>query len=82
MLIMSNISNLIMTEKKEMLSFPDALKAIIEGHYVTKQEWKDGKIIVFLDGCLKITLSANEYKPTPLILSEADLLGEDWYIVS
>ena len=63
------------------MTFPEAMQAIIDGKRITKLEWDDDKIVVYLDEHLKITLPENSYKPSDLILSDGDIFGNDWRIV-
>jgi len=59
------------------MDFPDAIRAVIDGKRVTKLEWNDPNIVVYLDGHLKITL---EGSARDLIVSDGDMLGKDWVI--
>lgn len=62
--------------KPKLMNFMEALNEVISGHRITKQEWDDRTIFI----CLreeKLQIFWNE-KFADLILSEADIKGEDW----
>lgn len=66
---------------KVNLDFFDALRAVRDGMRVTKAEWNDPRYYgVLSNGRLKL------HKPDGLfhdwIISDGDLFGEDWLIVS
>ena len=64
----------------EMVDFFKALKLIQEGKKVTKKEWSDTKVFCFLsDGILKIQLA--DGKLCNWIISDGDMIGEDWYSI-
>ena len=62
------------------LTFPEAIKAVIDGKKITKLEWNDKSITGFLgtDGHLKINLPD---KLNDWILSDGDLNGTDYIVV-
>lgn len=63
--------------KRKELSFPDAIQEVINGKKVTKTDWNNPNIYIFLkDERLKIHLT--DEKDHDLIVSEQDLLGIDW----
>jgi hypothetical protein len=62
------------------LNFPEAIKAIMSGKSVTRKEWGNADIFIFLgDGFLMI--QKEDGTTHRLIVSEGDMLGIDWYIV-
>lgn len=61
-----------------LLDFPDAMRAVMNGREVTKQEWGDRNIYVFLSGRLKINKPEGVFD---LIFSDGDVLGKDWIIL-
>jgi hypothetical protein len=63
------------------MSFVGAIQSVIDGNSVTRTAWDDERIVIYLDDHLKITLPDNSYKPSDLILSDGDMLNNDWYIV-
>lgn len=65
---------------QEIMDFPSAIQKVIQGHKITKLEWQDPKVFVFIhDGFLRI----NKVDGTipQLLVSEADLVGTDWIVV-
>lgn len=62
------------------MDWPEAQRKVIDGKQITRQEWGNHEIRVFLaDGLLKLrkadgTLSA-------LLVSDGDMLATDWTIV-
>lgn len=67
-------------ENIEGMSFPDALKHVIEGRRITKEEWSDPRIYLELKGEHFIIHKANGSESS-IILRDGDLLGTDWKIV-
>jgi hypothetical protein len=66
---------------KVTIDFPDAIRAIREGRKVTKLEWGDFKIyLTLVDGRLKIHKA--EGTVHDLIVSDADMNGTDWVVIS
>ena len=61
------------------MDFPGAMRAVIDGSKITKLEWENKEIIVWLDGHLKIKLA--DGTTHDLIVSDGDMIGEDWAIV-
>jgi len=63
-----------------LLTFPEAIAAVIDGKRITKFEWNDKSIYGFLgtDGHLKINLPT---KLSDWILSDGDLNGLDWGVL-
>lgn len=61
------------------MDFPTALRNVINGGKITKSEWENPEICLFIkDEILKIQLENGTI--VPLLVSEADLLGTDWII--
>ena len=60
-----------------LMDFPDAMRAVIDGHKVTKLEWDDPETVVWLDDKLKIKLDG---EARTLLVSDGDMTGEDWVI--
>jgi|GEM_PF-2321114 len=70
------------TKTTEVLqySFIDALKFIIEGKKITKLEWGNSNVYgVLREGILM--LHKDDDKSYQWILSEGDLLGDDWVVL-
>ena len=61
------------------MTFPKAIEAVIAGSKVTKLEWKNPEVYIYLDGDLMIR-KEDDTKHS-LILSSGDVLGKDWVIV-
>jgi hypothetical protein len=70
-------------EDGELLSFYEALRAVSQGHTITKLEWGDREInCLMMDGRLTIksgTLHDGQYHSW--IISDGDLAGDDWVIL-
>lgn len=67
------------------MDFPDAMREVILGKKVTRLEWNDPTIFVFLrtketdaDDRLKIT---RDGKTFDLLVSSGDMDGKDWVVV-
>ena len=65
-------------DSKEM-DFPSAMRAVIDGAKITKLEWDNKEIVVWLESTLKIKLA--DGTTHDLIISDGDMIGEDWVIV-
>jgi hypothetical protein len=67
-----------------MMTFPDALKAVISGKKVTKLEWERvNEYLVLKDGFLMIHHHADKDDVFHrLMVSEGDLVGKDWMIIN
>ena len=64
------------------LDFPTAIREVIAGERLTKLSWKDPQTVVQLsNNRLQICLPKNDYTPCDLIISDGDLMGEDWVVV-
>ncbi len=67
------------TEQKDM-NFSEAIREVIRGQKVTKREWRDSRVYICrFDGYLVIHKIDNMFHK--LIVTDGDLLGEDWVIV-
>ena len=60
------------------MAFPDALHAVMGGDRITRIEWHDNGVFVFLqDGILRIMTRDGVHN---LIVSDGDLFATDWVI--
>ena len=75
----SDTSPVIRKEKKrELMTFPKAVKKIIEGKRVARIEWV-GKSYFYLRGSLLVHLDGKDHR---LDLRDVDMLANDWLVVS
>ena len=66
---------------QRIMNFPSAIREIIEGNKVTKLEWDNQEIYIFLhEGLLKI--HKEDGSIPRLIVSEADMVGTDWVTIN
>jgi hypothetical protein len=64
-----------------MMTFPEAIKQVIEGKVITKLEWGDENIYgALLAGRLKIHKDDNKFYDW--ILNDGDLTGTDFIVIS
>jgi len=65
------------------MSFPDALKEVITGKKITKLEWNNNQTYVVLKDAILCIHNAKDSSVTfhSLIVSEGDLVGEDWVVL-
>jgi hypothetical protein len=63
--------------KEVVMNFPEAMQAIIEGDKVTRKEWDNHNIYIFLDGQYLCIMQNNGTKNT-LTVTDGDMLGTDW----
>ena len=64
---------------EQTMDFPNAIRAVTDGAKVTKLEWDNPDVIVWLEGRLKIKLADNTIHD--LIVTDGDMIGEDWVII-
>ena len=62
------------------MNFPEAISAIIEGKKITKLEWNDKEIYGVLNDNI-LMLHKKDGIMYNWMLSDGDLLGEDWIVV-
>lgn len=74
-----NNTSPVIAEDKTM-TFPEALKFVILGSKITKLEWKNNAIYVLLKNGF-LMLHKEDNKDYQLLVSEADLVGEDWIVL-
>ena len=63
-----------------MMSFPDAIKEVINGKKITRSEWKNPTIYGFLNGDV-LSLHKEDGKNYQWIINDGDVLAEDWFII-
>lgn len=71
----------IVTKPIDTMAFPEAIKEVIEGRKITKLEWEDKGYYGFLNRDV-LSLHKPDGKNYQWIVSEGDLLGKDWMVVS
>ena len=64
-----------------LLSFPEAIASITAGRRVTKLEWDNPEIYGCLHGT-HLRLHKADGQFYDWIVSDGDLAGEDWYVVT
>ena len=78
-----SVSPLPLAKKEESvkLTFPQALNQVIDGKKITKSEWNNSDFFILLrEG--KLELHKPDGKFYDLIISEGDLIGIDWVVLS
>lgn len=66
-------------DREIVMDFPDAMRKILEGGKITKQEWANSKIYLEMrDGFLCLH---RDGESNALMVSEGDMIGEDWVTV-
>ena len=67
-------------DESPMLTFPQAMEAVIDGKKVTKKEWDDvDSYVILKDGFLIIHLNGKDHKWE---VREVDMVGEDYIILN
>lgn len=61
-------------------TFPEAMKKVIEGKKVSRLEWNDESVVIFLDGEY-LSIQYGTKTPNKLYIRDGDLLGTDWIVV-
>jgi len=78
------INKNIVEDKKEFsmktINFPSAIKELTNGKKIHKLEWKDKNYYGLLDEA-QLRLHKSDGRLYDWIISEGDLLGEDWIIL-
>ena len=72
-------------EKKEApketpVDFPEAIRAVIEGHRITKLEWGNKNIYGFLKDSW-LMLHRGDGTDHQWLVNDGDLFGQDWIII-
>lgn len=63
----------------KFVSFPEAIRSVIDGKSITKEEWEDPEIYGKLQGGLLMFYRDGKWHKW--ILNDGDLLGEDWVVL-
>lgn len=63
-----------------VLDFPGALKLVRAGHSISKREWGNPALRVLLFEN-KLVIQKEDGIYYPLIVTDGDLFGKDWYVV-
>lgn len=64
---------------KKLITFPEAMQAVIDGKNITKAEWDSPDIFCNLESeRLKICIHGVFHD---WIISEADMMGTDWEVL-
>ena len=72
----------VITKKENIIiDFPSAIKEVMKGNKLTKLEWGDSTIIMLLENNY-LSIKYGDKPSTPLIVSDGDLYGEDWVVIS
>lgn len=66
--------------KEGQIDFPTAIKAVIDGKKITKEEWGSKEIYCFLNGNI-LSLHKEDGQNYQWIISDGDLNGDDWMIL-
>ena len=67
-------------EGETFMKFPEAMEAVTKGKKVTRLEWKDRDIYFVLHGG-HLRIHKADKSISDLIVSEGDMLGEDYIII-
>lgn len=70
----------LMSYKSENMDFYSALKEVERGKKITKEEWEDNSVYVYLKGEFLILRKADG-KDYNFIIRDADILGTDWQVI-
>ena len=63
----------------KLLNFSKAMQAVVDGKRVTKLEWNNPNVVIYLLDFLYIKLG--DGSSHTLTVSSGDMLGEDWVVV-
>lgn len=62
-----------------IMDFYDALREVGKGKSVTKLEWQDARIFVYLMGS-RLVITKEDGKSYDFLISDGDMGGEDWVV--
>lgn len=68
----------VFTPKKELLTFPDAIKAVIEGKTIQRESWPNKEEYAILVGDKLSLKKDGEFHQW--LINDGDLLGTDWIV--
>jgi hypothetical protein len=74
---MQNTSPVPLRDTPKQIDFPDAIREVINGKKITRVEWKEDSYGIMKDGFLIIHRDDKDFK---WIVSEADMIAEDWVV--
>lgn len=82
---MSPVPTIRREEKKPLLSFYEALKAVAEGKRITRVDWQDASLFGFL-GTYKedhkvLFIRTDDHKDHTWLIAQADMIAEDWFVL-
>lgn len=66
----------------QALTFPQALDEILKGKKVTKEEWEDENTYGFMEKDKQELWIYIKGKNRPWVISEGDMIGEDYYVIN
>jgi len=76
----SSVSPVSSTDATIIMDFPEAMRAVIQGERISKREWSSLRIYGELrQGYLMLHKENGWHR---WILSDGDLVGTDWFVVS
>jgi len=64
-------------KKEKLLTFPEAMQAVIDGKKITKKEWGNYAFLAMINNG-RLQLQKPNGKFYDWIVNDGDLLGEDW----
>jgi len=63
------------------LTFPEAMREVLEGKKVTRKEWDDNESYGYLNDGFLMVKKSEDKKDYQWIVSEADMKAVDWLII-
>lgn len=67
--------------KPVLMDFPDAIRQVILGKRITRLEWPNKEVFGFLNGNM-LSLHKQDGKNYQWLVSDGDLLADDWIVLS
>ena len=62
------------------LTFPEAIKEVINGKKITRREWEDKEVYGFLNKDI-LSLHKSDNKNYQWIINDGDLSAIDWFVI-
>jgi hypothetical protein len=63
-------------------NFTDCLEAILDGEKARRQEWPDDGTFITMRESKLVIFKPEDNMVHPLVVSEGDILGGDWVIIT
>jgi hypothetical protein len=70
----------VVVEGETVMSFPEAMKQVIDGKKITRVEWKNKEIYCLINGEF-LSIHKEDGKNYQWIVNDGDMLSTDWVVI-